>query len=135
MTVLRTIKVSGLSRNYLDVLEQDFVPGRILAYDLTNITGLKIPEPRPMSTKSQIQFINHLLNCHKLLDFIGHWECLHNPDFNVVSYVEIKNKLDTNAKKNSINNWIKNTNAIGIKPVKGKNGGPFLHKDIIHAAF
>ena len=133
MSELKTINVSGLSRNYLNVNEKDFLSSKILTYDL--ITGLKRPDSETMNTTGQIQFINHLLNCPKLLDFIGHWECTHNPDFNIVSYVKIKNELDPNANINSINNWVKNTKAIGIKTIKGKNGGTFLHKDILQAAF
>ena len=134
MTELRTVKVYGIPRNYLNVLEEDFLSSKILDSELFNIPGLKSMLHEIANAKSLDSPINHWLNCYKLLDFIGHWECMHNPDFNIDSFVEIKNNLDTNAKKNNLNNWVKNTHAIGIKAVKGKNGGTSIHKDILEAA-
>ena len=63
--------------------------------------------------------------------FIGLWEQVHNQNFNVTEFGNIKNEAGSNDFMLSISKWIKKTNAIGIKSSVGRySGGTFAHKDI-----
>lgn len=64
------------------------------------------------------------------VDFLGLWEDLHNPDFNWGNFDLIKNKVSTNNFSMSVKEWLKKTNAIGIKATPGRYGGTYAHKDI-----
>ncbi len=65
------------------------------------------------------------------IQFIGAWEQLHNPNFNVIEFNNIKNEAGSNGFIVSSSRWIKRTNAIGIRSSVGRyGGGTFAHKDI-----
>jgi hypothetical protein len=75
--------------------------------------------------------ISNWLTTKYTAQFMGAWEQLHNPNFNVMEFHNIKNEIGTNGFIISSSMWIKNTNAIGIKSVAGRyGGGTFAHKDI-----
>ncbi len=48
------------------------------------------------------------------IDYIGLWEEIHNPDFNLVEFDQIKTEYGRNSFAMSPSQWIKRTNAIGI---------------------
>ncbi len=63
--------------------------------------------------------------------FMGAWEYLHNPDFNVIEFNNIKNEAGSNGFILSSSAWVKKTGAIGIRSSVGRyGGGTFAHKDI-----
>ncbi len=64
------------------------------------------------------------------IEYLGLWEELHNLNFNADTYAEIKSKTGSNSYYISISQWIKETNAIGLKSSTGRYGGTFAHKDI-----
>jgi hypothetical protein len=64
------------------------------------------------------------------IQFMGIWEQLHNPDFNVIEFNNIKNNAGTYSFIISSSRWINLTNAMGIKSSPGRYGGTFAHKDI-----
>lgn len=65
------------------------------------------------------------------LDYLGTWESLNNPDFNYGEFTIIRNESGGRAYRISIKEWVKRTNAIGIKSKTGRyGGGTFAHKDI-----
>ncbi len=64
------------------------------------------------------------------IEFMGLWEQLHNPCFNVMEFHNIKNQVGTNGFILSSKRWIQKTNAIGIRSSSGRYGGTFAHKDI-----
>lgn len=65
------------------------------------------------------------------LDFIGIWEQLHNPSFNMVEFDQFKSQAGTNSFVLSPEKWVKTTNAIGIRSKSGRyGGGTYAHKDI-----
>ena len=74
--------------------------------------------------------ISNWLTTKYTIQFMGAWEQLYNPDFNVMEFHNIKNEVGTNGFIVSSSMWIKNTNAIGIKSSAGRYGGTFAHKDI-----
>jgi hypothetical protein len=64
------------------------------------------------------------------VQFMGAWEKLHNPNFNLIGFHKIKNEVGSNGYIVSSSMWIRETNAIGIKSSSGRYGGTFAHKDI-----
>lgn len=64
------------------------------------------------------------------VQFMGAWEQMYNPNFNLMEFHKIKNEVGTNGFIISSSMWIKTTNAIGIKSSAGRYGGTFAHKDI-----
>ncbi|MEF3692140.1 MAG: KilA-N domain-containing protein [Candidatus Moraniibacteriota bacterium] len=75
--------------------------------------------------------IANWLSTKYTIQFIGAWEQLHNPNFNVMEFHNIKNEAGSNGFILSSSRWIKLTNAIGIRSSVGRyGGGTFAHKDI-----
>jgi len=74
--------------------------------------------------------ISNWLTTKYTVQFMGAWEQLHNPNFNLMEYHKIKNEVGTNGFIISSSMWIKKTNAIGIRSSAGRYGGTFAHKDI-----
>ena len=65
------------------------------------------------------------------INYIGLWEQLHNEDFNLVEFDQIKTEYGRNAFAMSPSQWIKRTNAIGIVSKGGRYSiGTFAHPDI-----
>jgi hypothetical protein len=74
--------------------------------------------------------ISNWLTTKYTLQFMGAWEQLHNPDFNLMEFNRIKNEAGSNGFIVSSSMWIKQTKAIGIRSSPGRYGGTFAHKDI-----
>ena len=67
----------------------------------------------------------------KTIEYIGLWEQLNNPNFNLGELHQIKNEYSTSRFYMSVNQWIKRVNAIGIKASAGRySTGTFAHPDI-----
>lgn len=65
------------------------------------------------------------------LDYLGTWEALNNPNFNYGEFTIIRNESGGRAYRISVKDWVKRTNAIGIKSRTGRyGGGTYAHKDI-----
>ena len=65
------------------------------------------------------------------IDYIGLWEEIHNQDFNLVEFDQIKTEYGRNSFAMSPTQWIKRTNAIGISSKGGRYSiGTFAHPDI-----
>ncbi len=74
--------------------------------------------------------IKNYLRNRSTVTFLGLWEQMHNPDFNVVEFDHIKTKTGDNSYSLSSSEWISKTNAIGIQSMAGRYGGTYAHKDI-----
>ena len=74
--------------------------------------------------------ISNWLTIKYTIQFMGAWEQLHNPTFNLMEFNKIRTEVGTNGFIVSSSMWIKQTNAIGIKSSAGRYGGTFAHKDI-----
>jgi hypothetical protein len=75
--------------------------------------------------------ISHWLSTKFTIEFVGLWEQMHNPDFNVTEFSNIKNEAGSNGFILSSKQWIEKTRAIGIISKTGRyGGGTFAHKDI-----
>ncbi len=74
--------------------------------------------------------IAHWLSNKYSIQFMGAWELMYNPDFNVMEFHNIKNEAGAHGYIISSLYWIKKTKAIGIRSSSGRYGGTFAHKDI-----
>ena len=65
------------------------------------------------------------------IDYIGLWEQIHNDNFNLVEFDQIKTEYGKNSFSMSPTQWIKRTNAIGIIADAGRYSiGAYAHPDI-----
>lgn len=74
--------------------------------------------------------IANWLSTKYTIQFMGAWEQVHNPSFNVMEFHNIRNEAGTNGFILSSSKWIKQTNAVGVRSSAGRYGGTFAHKDI-----
>ena len=74
--------------------------------------------------------ISHWLSTRYAIEFLGIWETINNPDFNVTDFSNIRIDSGSNGYVLSSKQWIERTNAIGIVSSAGRYGGTFAHKDI-----
>lgn len=75
--------------------------------------------------------ISHWLSTRYTVEFMGLWEKMNNPFFNVTEFSNIKNESGSNGFVLSAKQWIEKTNAVGIISKPGRYGsGTFAHKDI-----
>ncbi len=112
----RKIKVKGSEITVLKSDREDFI-------SLTDIARHKNPEATGL-------VISHWLSTRYTIEFMGLWEKMHNPDFNVTEFRNIRNESGSNGFVLSGKNWINSTNAIGIISRAGRYGGTYAHKDI-----
>ncbi len=74
--------------------------------------------------------ISHWLSTRYTIEFMGIWERVSNPDFNLTEFSYIKNESGSNGYVLSAKQWIEKTGAIGIISKAGRYGGTFAHIDI-----
>ncbi len=75
--------------------------------------------------------VSHWLSTNFSVDFMGIWEQIHNPVFNVTEFSNIKNISGSHGFVLTVSQWTSKTNAIGIFAKPGRyGGGTFAHKDI-----
>jgi hypothetical protein len=91
---------------------------------LTDMAKYKNPEATGL-------VISHWLSTRYTIEFMGLWERINNPAFNVTEFSNIRNESGSNGFVLSSKQWIEKTNAIGIISKVGRyHGGTFAHKDI-----
>jgi hypothetical protein len=110
------MKVAGSEITVLKSEQEDYI-------SITDIARHKNPEATGL-------VISHWLSTRYTIEFMGLWEKLHNPDFNVTEFRNIKNEAGSNGFILSSKNWINSTRAIGITSKAGRYGGTYAHKDI-----
>ena len=111
-----TIHANGMDIGiYTSDFENEFI-------SLTDIAKYKSDSPDDV--------IKNWLRNRDIIEFLGLWETLHNPDFKPVEFDGFKKAAGTNAFTLSPKKWIESTNAIGIVSKSGRYGGTFAHSDI-----
>ena len=91
---------------------------------LTDIARSKNPE-------FPADVIKNWLRSRSTIDFIGTWEQINNPSFNMVEFDQFKNQAGINSFVMSPDKWIKTTSSIGLRSKSGRyGGGTYAHKDI-----
>ena len=90
---------------------------------LTDIARYKSIDPRIT--------IHNWLRGRDVVEFLGLWEILHNPDFKRIDFDTFKEDAGTNAFVFSIKNWSDELGAIGLFTKSGRyGGGIYAHIDI-----
>ena len=75
--------------------------------------------------------IHNWLRGRDIVEFLGLWETLHNPNFNLIDFDKFKTDAGTNAFVFSIKDWTEKLGAIGLRSKSGRyGGGIFAHLDI-----
>ena len=104
--------------------------------DNTEITILKVQDKDYISLTDMIKakdgdfFISDWLRNRNTAEFLGIWEQIHNPDFNYGEFAIIRSQAGLNNYKISVKEWVKKTNAIGLRATAGRYGGTYAYKDI-----
>lgn len=110
------VEVQGVHIRYRQIDETDYIC-------LTDMAKAKNPEHSGL-------VIVHWLRNNSTIRFLGLWETLHNPNFNVTEFGNIKEKAGENSFVLTAQDWIDKTNAIGLISKSGRYGGTYAHRDI-----
>jgi len=117
MAKSKTIHVNGTDITVLESENDDYI-------SLTDMARFKNVETTGL-------VISHWLSTRYTIEFMGLWEQMNNPNFNVTEFSNIRNESGSNGFVLSAKQWIEKTNAIGIISKVGRYGGGTLaHKDI-----
>lgn len=111
-----TIHAAGVD---IGIYTQDFENEFI---SLTDIARYKSDDPTAV--------IQNWMRNRDVIEFLGLWERLHNPDFKPLEFEGFRKEAGLNAFTLSPQKWIETTYAIGIISKSGRYGGTFAHKDI-----
>ena len=65
-----------------------------------------------------------------VVEFLGVWEQIHNPNFNYGEFAIIRSQAGMNSYKINVKEWVAKTNAIGLRAAAGRYGGTYAYKDI-----
>ena len=103
----------------IGIYSQDFENEFI---SLTDIARYKSDDPTAV--------IQNWMRNRDVIEFLGLWETLHNPEFNPLEFEGFREQAGANAFTMSPRKWIEATNAIGIVSKSGRYGGTFAHSDI-----
>ncbi len=116
-TIKDTIHAQGIEIGiYTTDFENEFI-------SLTDIAKYKSDDPTAV--------IQNWMRNRDVIEFLGLWETLHNPDFKPLEFEGFKNAAGANAFTMSPQKWIKVTNAVGLVSKSGRyGGGTFAHSDI-----
>ncbi len=108
--------VNGINIRVNSFNENDYI-------SLTDIAKAKNPEHTG-------GVINNWLRTYSTIEYMGLWESLYNPNFNVLEFEYIKSRCGKNSFYITGQDWVDKTNAIGIISKTGRYGGTYAHRDI-----
>ena len=97
----------------ITVLDQAIHINKDDYFSLTDIARYKNPD-------APADVVKNWLRRKDTIEFIGLWERLNNPDFNVVEFDQFKNEAGHNYFTLSPKKWIVVVNAIGFVSKAGK---------------
>ena len=89
---------------------------------LTDIARYKSEDPSAT--------IQNWMRSRDVIEFLGLWETLHNPNFKPLEFEGFKTRAGSNAFTLSPKRWIEATEAVGIYSKSGRGGGTYAHRDI-----
>lgn len=76
------------------------------------------------------EYIRNWLRTGPTIQFLGVWEKVHNPNFDLEAFQQIKAELVDNRVIMSVKKWIARTNAVGLEAKAGRYGGTYAHNEI-----
>lgn len=75
--------------------------------------------------------VHNWLRGRDVVEFLGLWETLHNPNFKLIEFDKFKQDAGTNAYVFSIKDWTEKLGAVGLLTKAGRyGGGIYAHIDI-----
>lgn len=74
--------------------------------------------------------IRNWLRNRNTIEYLGLWEQMNNPNFNIEYFSSLKQEAGLNSFVLTPKKWIEGTHAIGIISKAGRYGGTFAHSDI-----
>lgn len=74
--------------------------------------------------------IQNWMRSRDVIEFLGLWETLHNPNFKPLKIEGVKSRAGSNAFTLSPKHWLEAVAAIGIYSKSGRYGGTFAHRDV-----
>jgi len=89
---------------------------------LTDIARYKSDDPSAV--------IQNWMRSRDVIEFLGLWETLHNPDFKPLEFEVFRGQAGANAFTMSPKKWIDATCARGIVTKSGRSGGTYAHSDL-----
>lgn len=115
--IKETIHAKGIDIGiYTTDFENEYV-------SLTDIAKYRSTDPRIT--------IHNWLRGRDIVEFLGLWEALHNPDFKRIDFDTFKENAGTNAFVFSIKKWNEELGAVGLLTKSGRyGGGIYAHMDI-----
>ena len=118
-TIKETIHAQGIEIGiYTTDFENEFI-------SLTDIARYRSSDPRIT--------IHSWLRSRDIVEFLGLWECLHNPDFKRSEFDTFKTDAGTNAFTFSIKNWNEQLCGKGIITKSGRYGGTDATPALTHS--
>ncbi|MEA3445541.1 MAG: KilA-N domain-containing protein, partial [Bacteroidota bacterium] len=112
----RKIEIQGKEIVIVQSNKEDYI-------SITDIAKYKNPETTGL-------VISHWLRTRYTIEFMGFWEQMHNPNFNITEFGNIKNQSGSNSFVLTVKQWVERTSATGIISKAGRYGGTYAHKDI-----
>ncbi|PWJ37577.1 KilA domain-containing protein [Fibrobacter succinogenes subsp. elongatus] len=109
------LKVKDQEIRLIKHLEEDYIC-------ITDIAKWKNPDANAV--------IANWIRNRNVLEYLGLWEKLYNPDFNPLEFEGFRKEAGLHAFTLSPQKWISATNAIGIICKSGRYGGTYANKDI-----
>ena len=113
---LTTLSVEGSDIRVLQQKDSDYI-------SLTDIA-------KRFNAENPSILIINWLRTRDTLDFLGVWEKLNNPSFNLIEFDKIRNEAGRNNFVLSATRWIQETQAVGIMSKAGRYGNTLAHRDI-----
>ena len=114
--IKETIHANGID---IGIYTQDFENEFI---SLTDIARYKSDDPTAV--------IQNWMRNRDVVEFLGLWEKLHNPDFKPLEFEGFRKQAGANVFTMSPKKWIEATGAVGIVSKAGRYGGTYAHSDI-----
>lgn len=112
----KEVSVQGVNVRYQQIEKSDYIC-------LTDMAKAKNPEHSGL-------VIAHWLRNNSTIQYLGLWETLNNPNFNVTEFGNIKNQSGENSFVLTAQDWINRTGAVGLVSKAGRYGGTYAHRDI-----
>lgn len=117
MVKSKVIEVQDTSVSVLNHSGEDYIC-------LTDMARAKSDQSRAADV------IKNWIRTRTTLEFLGTWEKIYNPNFNVVEFDHFKSQAGLPSFVLSPSQWVEKTLAIGVFSKAGRFGGTYAHKDI-----
>lgn len=117
MSKINTIDIKNAIISIAKIEEEDYIC-------LTDMAKAKEGDNRAADV------IKNWIRTRTTIEFLGIWETMYNPDFNVVEFDHFKMEAGLPTFVLSPKQWAEKTGAIGIISKSGRYGGTYAHRDI-----